>query len=246
VDAGGPRYVNMKYFIYSNGQFQDFASGAEFGLWPQGGINNNGQVVGTYYPQGSRTTTAAIYGNGRFNLLGSLAQGYGTYGTAINDQGEAAGYGLSDDYKEHAFLYANGRMVDLGKYSADYDYAHPVAINNAGHVAGYLGRHADGNVEHVFLYKDGRMMDLGSGHAHAMNNLGQIVGWRFSAPGSPGYADAVMYEDGRVINLNTLPGVDGSGWHLANAQAINDRGQIVGRGILNNQDRVFLLEPVYR
>ena len=35
----------------------------------------------------------------------------------------------------------------------------------------------------------------------------------------------------------------GSGWSLSRAQDINDRGEIVGRGIHNGAQRAFLLSP---
>lgn len=44
-------------------------------------------------------------------------------------------------------------------------------------------------------------------------------------------------------NLNRLIPAN-SGWQLTVARAINDAGQIVGDGILNGQQRAFLLTPV--
>ncbi len=36
----------------------------------------------------------------------------------------------------------------------------------------------------------------------------------------------------------------GSGWALSVARDINDAGQIVGEGVINGQQRAFLLTPV--
>jgi hypothetical protein len=47
------------------------------------------------------------------------------------------------------------------------------------------------------------------------------------------------------VDLNSLIPPN-SGWKLRMANAINDRGQIVGRGLLNGQKRGFLLEPITR
>jgi hypothetical protein len=46
-----------------------------------------------------------------------------------------------------------------------------------------------------------------------------------------------------MYDLNNLI-APGSGWLLGAAYAINDRGQIVGVGTHNGQDRAFLLTPV--
>jgi probable HAF family extracellular repeat protein len=45
-----------------------------------------------------------------------------------------------------------------------------------------------------------------------------------------------------MIDLNNLI-ASGSGWVLTSAEAINDKGQIVGWGTLNGTSRAFLLDP---
>jgi hypothetical protein len=52
----------------------------------------------------------------------------------------------------------------------------------------------------------------------------------------------VLFEDGRVIDLNTLLPAN-SGRTLTEARDINDRGQIVGTGVVNGRQRAFLLTP---
>src|SRR5262245_5530963 len=56
--------------------------------------------------------------------------------------------------------------------------------------------------------------------ALAINERGQIVGWS-ATPSQE--IHAVLWQDGMVTDLGTLPG-DNLSW----AMAINDRGQIVG------------------
>src|SRR5207249_7039187 len=53
--------------------------------------------------------------------------------------------------------------------------------------------------------------------------------------------DAFLYRDGAMIDLNDLLPV-GSGWVLTWAAAINNSGQIVGRGLYNGQTHGFLLD----
>jgi hypothetical protein len=56
-------------------------------------------------------------------------------------------------------------------------------------------------------------------------------------------AAAFLYDGVQMIDLNTTL-VNGSGWQLTKATAINDYNHIVGVGIHNGQSRAFLLTPV--
>jgi probable HAF family extracellular repeat protein len=55
--------------------------------------------------------------------------------------------------------------------------------------------------------------------------------------------DVVLWSNGTLIDLSTLPEVQGAGWWLTKASAINNAGQIVGTGWLNGEQRTFLLSP---
>jgi hypothetical protein len=91
----------------------------------------------------------------------------------------------------------------------------------------------DSHVQHAFVYRDGQLIDLGalpgenSSAVYELNGRG--VGAGFSEDGlvdpNTGTAAgvAVMFKDGQVINLGTLPGGNESF-----AQDINDRGQVAG------------------
>jgi probable HAF family extracellular repeat protein len=68
-----------------------------------------------------------------------------------------------------------------------------------------------------------------------------VVGeWR---PSGQSGLKAFLYEDGQIKDLNTLivPGDSTEPqWDLLGAQAINNRGQIVGSGIVNSQTHAFV------
>lgn len=72
----------------------------------------------------------------------------------------------------------------------------------------------------------GALMPGGSSVAHAVNNRGRAVG----ASRSPSGRDyAVLFDQGRVVDLGTLPG------HTRSvALGINDRGQVVGYSTAND------------
>ena len=91
------------------------------------------------------------------------------------------------------------------------------------------------------------MKDLGAigeeeSTAFGINNAGQIVGG--PREGSNSTHPAFLYSNGKMTDLNTM--IDpASGWHLTEAKAINDSGQIVGTGKNKaGQLHAFLLTPV--
>jgi probable HAF family extracellular repeat protein len=122
----------------------------------------------------------------------------------------------------HAFLYANGVMQDLGTLGGANSYA--TAINNSGQIVGYSDTAA--GAQHAFLYTSGAMQDIGTlgganSYANSINSSGQIVGYANTATDA---YNAFVYTNGVMQDL-------GAG----TAYAINDSGQIVGTG--------FLVEP---
>ena len=103
----------------------------------------------------------------------------------------------------------------LGTLGGD---SYAVGVNNLGQVAGnYLD--ANGN-PNAFIWQQGTMSSvMPLGQASAINNIGQVVGWR-EASGQP---EAFRYNtDGRSYLLNT-------GGAASKALAINEAGQAAGR-----------------
>ncbi len=142
----------------------------------------------------------------------TLPGGQSSVGHSINAFGQVTGCSDSARHpgQNHAFLYVNHRIFDLGTLSGETQSC-GAAINNFGRIVGSSG-------SAVFLYHAGRMTAinaLAGASPNAMNTFGQIAG----ADGEFGF----LYSGGILTTLKGLPGDI-----LSVAYGINDWGQVVG------------------
>ena len=179
---------------------------------------------------------------------------------AINDKGQAAGKAArklgGQTHSRAIFWDANGQAKDLGLLPGNTDSV-AQCINNKGQIAGWAfitEKSLAGSTplhDRAFLWQNGKMRGLGSLHrihdskVSALNDSGQVVGYalEWDASGYEGAEGALLWQNGRVYDLNTLI-PSHSGWKLQSAQGINDKGWIVGYGNHNGHDHAFLLRPV--
>ncbi len=196
-------------------------------------INNLGAVVGSAdlaTTNSFATHHAFLYTNGVITDLGVL----GTYsssretvdssaGFAINSSGDIVGQSSTTDGTLHAFLFSQGRLVDLGVLPGSQQ-SNARGINDSGQIVGWS---IPGGIQHAFLYKNGIMSDIGTlggtaSFAYAINNSGQIVG--DSWLNTSGLSDtAFIYSNGLMSALGSL-----GSQPAIQAFAINDQGQLVG------------------
>jgi probable HAF family extracellular repeat protein len=157
---------------------------------------------------------------------------------AINNKGQVVGKSIAvscgDEF--HAFLFSEGRMVDIGRTG---QLSEACCVNESGQVAGTAGGRA-------FLYADGKMQDLGTlggatSDALGMNNLGEIVG--SSRIFADGDLHAFIYRENHLVELEALLDAGSHGWLLNEATGINESGKIVGNGAHNGAQHSFLLVP---
>ena len=142
------------------------------------GINKAGDIVGVSAFD-SLNNHAVLWHKGKIFDLGVMPDGSGSFARAINDRGQIVGFGrISDD--THAFLYANGKMNDLGTLGKDPSNAN--SINNAGLIVGASA--IKGGRRHACLWRDGKPYDLNLlippgawtlREAYNINATGQII-----------------------------------------------------------------------
>jgi probable HAF family extracellular repeat protein len=230
-------------FVWRDGVLEDL------GTLPGGtvsigyAINQRGQVVGTAdASDGSVHAFLWHRGTGMFDL-GPLSLGGDPAETmphAMNNRGQVVGEAENAGGDLHGFLWDGGLMNDLGTLGGSRSFASD--INQRGEIVG-ASKIADDTSYYACRWNDGQielLATLGSyGEARAINSRGEIVGWS-RAPDA--YHYAVLWRDEALYNLNDLIEPD-LGWLLVAANDINDGGDIVGFGYLNDEGHAFLLTP---
>jgi probable HAF family extracellular repeat protein len=206
----------------SGGQFSEAAA-----------INERGQIVGRSDTASNDEPDfhAVLWENGIVTDLGTLPGGRYSWATDINNKGQIVGVSQTTSSCErgpfsaceHAFLWEDGTMLDLGAIGGPFSWA--TAINERGQIVGFSTTSIDGP-GHAVLWDQGALIDLGalpgddSSIAMGINNNGEIVGWSASTT-----TRAFLWARGAISELAPLPG---GTFGLANG--INNRGQVVGVG----------------
>jgi hypothetical protein len=188
---------------------------------------------------------------------------------AINDAGTVVGEALrSDCLTDVAVRFpTQGAAVPLPVVSPSDAYA----INAAGHIVGeaaihqnfygpdapgglaYLDRTANpsagvlAQVEPLYLpfptgYSRGRNSEIAYGVSDEDHVVGDLL--VYNSNGNAVSSVGFLYENGRTYDLNTLLPAN-SGWQIADAAAINNRGEIIGEGIYAGKYLLpYLLKPI--
>lgn len=185
-----PEVLVERPVIWEEGQVRELpilrgdTSGAAFV------INDLGQIGGLSSPDcATNTWHALLYDHGAPIYLGSLGGQTYNIPQAINNKTQVVGGSdLSGDTVQHAFLWENGVMKDIGKNPLPgYPSSIAEGVNDLGQVVGVASEQPwYGGNNTAFLWQDGVMTDLNtlipSGSplfllwATGINSLGQIAG----------------------------------------------------------------------
>ncbi|NML18362.1 hypothetical protein [Azohydromonas caseinilytica] len=232
-------------FLWRNGRSINLASALGADTGEAYDINESGQVLGqadgrAFVWDGRRARYLDIPGTDFFTVA------------ALNDAGVIAG-GLGrpgDEVHLRAYLLRDGTVRTLPE---PVDMAHggsyrATALNNAGHAI-TLWRDAGQDLLGTALYLDGGYLNLGAEtFAQDLNDRDWATGYRLTLVDEDRRQfTALLFRDGQAFELNRLmtPGSDARWDRLDFANALNDRGQILGGGTLSDgSGRAFLATPV--
>lgn len=147
-------------------------------------------------------------------LVGTLGGVFSTL-WAVNNDGDAVGWSdVTYTDSEHAILWRDGQLIDLGTLPGD-TVSRALGINNLGQIVGLsVNTHGGGPDVRAVLWDHGQVIEIpgGAGNsATAINDKGDIAvgGW--------------LLRDGQRVPIGLLPG-----YTSATVAAINDSGVAVG------------------
>ncbi len=170
-------------------------------------------VTAVAVPSATAAPAAPPVATGRLIPLDSLG-GAGSFATMMNERGDMIGAGVdaADDYRAVVWWHGRHTPTDLG-----IDGARAGAINEKGHIAGYV----EGG---LFLWRAGAVTYLRHGGAAsfgavAINDRDQVAGTETDRDDT---SRAFVWHRGRVTMLPTPAGMD------SRAVGINNRGEVVG------------------
>ena len=196
------------------------------------GISDQGVVVGVLFStdqNGATVVDAFTYANGQTTLLNRV--GARSYADAINANGTVAGSSVSADGQlNQAVKWEGGIGVFLNARGGD---SSAYGINATGDLAGSATVTAgNGSWAHAATWSGDVMTDLGtlggdSSEASSINATGQVAGASGTKAGGGALllddtARAFLWSAGTMTDLGTLGGDSSS------ANAVNDKGQVVG------------------
>ena len=227
-------------FTYAQFQFTSIDYPGGFGTRARG-INNHGQIVGSYDTKdGNRH--ALLIQKGKFIPLAPETILGTDYSDAykINDRGDVVGWDC-DDFTCHAFLLRDGVVTLLDFPGATLTYGFD--INESGTVAGVWDLYdSQWNFlyEGGFIWKDGNFTDVrfpgaGDSAVTAINARGDLAGLWDSGPRD--YTNhGFIFSKGEFTTFDPpFPDLTGT-----EPGGINARGDIIGQDIENGITHGFL------
>ena len=209
-------------FLYSGARMTDIVMPPGCSESRAGGISATGQVVGTCRLLSAlrRQIRPFLYDSRTkaMTILPIPTPYIRGWAYQANGSGQVIGDVALPDGTCHAALWYGNRMTDLGT-PPGYAVSLGSGLNSQGEAVGNC-------------FENGTVKTFLRDHASANNPLRRYL--------DRDTEHAFVYRGGKIQDLNNLISKDAD-WTLEEARGINDRGQIVGRGLHHGLERAFLL-----
>jgi len=261
-ESGG---TSRHAFLYKNKAMIDLGAILDLKDYSRAtGINNAGQILGTYgtsFPP----LHSFMYDGSKFIDVGASTD-LSTQVGSINAAGDFVGSYMSvnaNGFTEtHGFLSSNGTRIDLNAIidPGSTDHVEVGRVGPNGEVVGCRNGSA-------FVYSDGMVKHLGNvgGHAPrsggetfcavAINNAGQVVGRDSLFIGRTFLNHGAWLYSGGTMREFTAKGatsfvaasqvlIDSTTWHIVEVAGINDLGEIAATGCDSVRCHALLLSPM--
>ena len=207
-------------------------------------INNLGLIAGNTITESSNHLL--LWQGDSLSATIPISGGVG-WANGLNDAGQMVGHIDDTLGSSIAFLWQDGAFTNLGTLDGTSTSSKANDINDATQIVGSAAISNDLS-SHAFLWEEGVMHDLGSlgdvftatSKANGINNLGMIVGQAELEDEE----HAVLWQEGQIIDLNEFLPVDSDWDVLLTAESINDEGWIAGTGLMDGNERAYLLRPL--
>jgi probable HAF family extracellular repeat protein len=190
------------------------------------GINARGTILGFDNP--GLPLGWVIGADGHYRILPPKIPGETAVANAINDHDWIVGDEYSARNPGRCVVWHDGQVQELGFPPGGATYCAATAINNLGHIAGFVG-HANGT-DSAFLWREGTWTLLGTlggdnSDASYVNDNDVVVGWSSVERGHR-REQPFVWQDGTMTDL-TVAFKDHFQVNLVYLQGIDAKGHIL-------------------
>jgi probable HAF family extracellular repeat protein len=178
---------------------------------------------------------AVLWENGKAQTLLPVGNDPDSEAVDINSQGVTVGYsGTCGGSANHAVVWEYGNptpLPDLHIAGSNEAYG----INDQGEIVGTV---TNSTIFSAALWQDQKLTILKAlpgdilALGEAINNQGQVVGSALDSKGE--WSHALIWENGKPININTLFPASSTSLYATMANQINDKGQISGMAVVRS------------